>query len=109
MAKNLFSAALIVSLSFLASAQNHSTKTVTMKSISFDPKVLQVKIGDSVEWENKSHTEHSATADENSAFDTGLVAPNNKSKKINFDKPGTYKYHCSIHGKSMSGEITVAP
>jgi plastocyanin len=82
------------------------TRTVIMKSISYAPKELEVKVGDSVQWQNKSYTEHSSTQNEG-LFDTELIAPGKFSKKVKFDKVGTYKYHCSMHGKSMSGKITV--
>lgn len=78
-----------------------------MKSISFDPKVLTIKAGDSVEWENKSYTEHSATSDSEGVFDTGLTPPNKKTKAVLFSKAGTYPYHCSMHGKAMSAQIVV--
>ncbi len=85
--------------------------TVTMKSISYEPKVLEVKTGDTVEWINKSYTDHSATsaADEKSSskFDTGDIHPQKTSKKIVFKEIGTFLYHCSVHGKTMSGKINV--
>jgi plastocyanin len=102
-AKIFFSIAVLAG----ASSGQAATWAVKMKSISYDPKKLEVKTGDEVEWSNGSYTEHSATADEEKGFDTGMVAPKKVSKKIRFDKAGTYKYHCSMHGKSMSGEITV--
>jgi plastocyanin len=86
-------------------AANH---TVTMKSISYEPKALQIKAGDTVDWENVSYTEHSATADDGEAFDTGMIQPKKRSKKIEFKKPGTFTYHCTMHGKSMSAHIEVS-
>jgi plastocyanin len=83
---------------------------ITMKSISFEPKSAKLKVGDSVEWVNKSFTEHSATSEDSPAsFDTGLVESQKTSKKIVMGKAGTFKYHCSVHGKSMSGELVVNP
>ncbi|RYZ80751.1 MAG: plastocyanin, partial [Proteobacteria bacterium] len=82
---------------------------VTMKSLSFDPKVVEVKKGESVEWTNKSYTDHSATSDESGKFDTGLVAPQKNSKAVVYSVPGTYLYHCSVHGKTMSGRVVVSP
>jgi plastocyanin len=82
------------------------TKSITMKSISFDPKVLELIEGDSVEWVNKSYTDHSATS-ENGAFDTGLIAPSKTTKAVVFPKAGHFAYHCSMHGKSMSGILEV--
>jgi len=88
-----------------ASAKNYE---VQMKSISYAPKNLQIQPGDTVEWVNASYTDHSAS-ESDKTFDTGLVAPGKSSKKIRFDQPGTFRYHCSIHGLSMSGEIDVTP
>jgi plastocyanin len=93
-----------------AAVVNHQ---VIMKSISFDPKSLEIKRGDTIEWLNRSYTEHSATSEANGpssdSFDTGLVKPQKISKKIGFPNAGTYQYHCSIHGKTMSGQVVVAP
>jgi plastocyanin len=88
-------------------AAGHSTKKIIMKSISYDPKKLEIKVGDAVEWENKSYTDHSATSEDAGGCDTGLIARGKTTKKVEFNKAGVYKYHCSMHGKSMSGEITV--
>ena len=82
--------------------------TVTMKSLSFDPKRLDIKVGDSVQWQNKSLTEHFAKF-EDGEIDTGMVVPQKSSKLIQFSKAGDYKYHCSVHGKTMSGSIVVSP
>ncbi len=90
-----------------------AVSTVNMKSLSYDPKNIEIKNGDSVEWVNNSYTNHSATGDsaekESDNFDTGMVAPKAKSKKILFSKPGVYSYHCRMHGKTMSGQVTVKP
>jgi plastocyanin len=82
--------------------------TVTMKSLSYDPKKLEVHVGDSVVWTNGSLTAHSAISDDDvKTFDTGDVEPGNTSKPVKFDKEGEFKYHCKVHGKSMSGTIVV--
>ncbi len=81
--------------------------TVKMKSISYEPRKLEITVGDTVEWQNVAYTEHSATSDEKGTFDTGLVAPQKKSKPVVFSKPGTFFYSCAIHGKTMRAEIVV--
>ena len=81
--------------------------TVIMKSISYDPKTIDIQQGDKVVWNNQSYTNHSATSDMDAAFDTGMVAPKARSREVVFNHVGTFSYHCSLHGKSMSGEITV--
>jgi plastocyanin len=85
-----------------------SATIVTMKSMSFDPKRLEIPVGASVEWENKSHSKHTATSDDDGkTFDTGEIKPSNSSKPVKFEKEGEFKYHCLIHGKIMSGTIIV--
>ena len=98
---------LIALLSFghAISAGATQSHEIIMKSISYEPKTLTIQAGDSVVWDNRSYTDHSAT--EVSAFDTGMVSPGKKSKAIVFSKPGSFKYHCTLHGTSMSGTLTV--
>ena len=81
---------------------------VTMKSLSYEPKKLEVHVGDSVVWTNGSLTTHTAVSDDDGkSFDTGEVEPEKSSKPIKFDKEGEFKYHCTVHGKHMSGTIIV--
>ncbi len=82
--------------------------TVTMKSLSFDPKKLEVHVGDSVVWTNKARTTHTATSDdEGKTFETDEIEPGKSSKPVKFKKEGEFKYHCKVHGKTMSGTIVV--
>jgi len=81
---------------------------VTMKSLSYDPKKLEVHVGDSVAWTNESRTAHSATSDDDAkTFDTGEIVPGKSSMPVKFDKEGKFNYHCIVHGKHMSGTIVV--
>jgi plastocyanin len=107
--KTIFSAALFLFTTAVFAAQPLEIK---MKSLSFDPKVAQAIVGQPVVWKNTALTDHTATSTENSGagmptFDTGPVHPGKTSKDVTFDKPGTYTYQCSIHGKTMSGTINV--
>src|SRR4051794_18224321 len=82
--------------------------TVTMKSLSYDPKKLEIHVGDSVVWTNESRTTHTAMSnDEGKTFDTGEVEPGKSSKPVKFEKEGEFKYHCKVHGKTMSGTVVV--
>jgi plastocyanin len=77
---------------------------VQMKSISFEPKTLEIAAGDTVKWNNISYTDHSATGE---SFDTGLVKSKAYSKPVVFSKAGSFSYNCKVHGKTMSGTIVV--
>jgi plastocyanin len=82
--------------------------TVMMKSLGYDPKKLEIQVGDSVVWANEARTTHTAVSDdEGKTFDTGEVEPGQSSKPVKFEKEGEFKYHCMVHGKSMSGTIVV--
>ena len=82
--------------------------TVTMKSLGYDPKKLEIHVGDSVVWANESLTKHTAVSDdEGKTFDAGEVEPGKSSKPVKFEKQGEFKYHCTVHGKGMGGTIVV--
>ena len=82
--------------------------SVTMKSLTFDPKRVEIAQGQSVVWTNAAHTEHSASSEgAPSVFDTGMIAPGMTSSPVAFTKAGEYRYHCAMHGKTMSGVVVV--
>jgi len=82
--------------------------SVTMKSLSYDPKTVEIHVGDTVAWTNGSLTKHTATSDDDGkTFNSGEIKPGETSTPITFDKAGEFKYHCQIHGRAMHGTITV--
>jgi plastocyanin len=82
--------------------------TVMVKSLSFSPKKVEVEVGHSVVWTSEARTKHSATSDDDGkTFDTGDIEPGKSSKAVKFEKPGEFKYHCKVHGKTMSGTVVV--
>jgi plastocyanin len=89
---------------------NPATKPimVKVKSLSYEPKKLEIHAGDSVVFINSAFTRHTATSDDDGkTFDTGDIEPGKSSEPVKFDKEGEFKYHCKVHGKSMSGTIVV--
>jgi plastocyanin len=102
--------ALILTASVAWSANEPAAPiTVVMKSISYDPKSVEVSVGGSIVWTNKAFTNHTATSDDGQTFDTGEIKPNESSSAVKFDKEGEFTYHCKIHGKTMSGMVVVKP
>jgi plastocyanin len=99
--------AFMLATAFTCSAE---TVNVKMKSLSYDPKELVIHLGDSVTWSNAAFSKHTATSDDDGkTFDTGEIQPDAMSGRVKFEKEGGFKYHCKIHGKSMSGTIVVKP
>ncbi len=84
--------------------------TVKMKSLTYDPRELEIRVGDSVVWSNEARTTHTATSDDDGmTFDTDEIKPDESSKPVKFENEGEFKYHCKIHGKTMSGTVVVKP
>jgi plastocyanin len=99
--------AFMLAAAFTCSAE---TVNVKMKSLSYDPKELVIHLGDSVTWSNAAFSKHTATSDDDGkTFDTGEIQPDAISGPVKFEKEGGFKYHCKVHGKSMSGTIVVKP
>jgi plastocyanin len=77
-------------------ASSASGSGVTISNFKFAPASLTVKSGATVTIANHDSTAHTASADDGSSFDTGMIDPGS-SKTISVSKPGSYAYHCNIH------------
>ena len=78
--------------------------TIVMKNFDFAPMTLTVKAGTTVTWKNTDGEPHTVTSD-TGLFRSGALDQDD-TFTFKFDKPGTYKYVCSIHPK-MTGTIVV--
>jgi plastocyanin len=87
-----------------ASSEPVATTEVQMvKSYRFDPKVIEVKAGDTVTWANEDNFTHTVEVEgqEDHKVEQG------ESLSITFETPGTYHYVCTLHSKDMDGEVIV--
>ena len=67
---------------------------------------LVVTMGTTVTWVNQDSMAHTATSD-SGLWDSGMLIQG-QSFSFVFHTPGTFPYHCTIHGvASMSGTIQV--
>ena len=103
---------LLISLLIISgcSQQNTNTNTnvalgnnIVISGFSFSPSELNVKVGDTVTWENQDSAVHTVVS--TSLFESNVL---NKGDKFSFTfaKPGEYSYNCGIH-PSMKGKIIV--
>ncbi len=81
-----------------------SPGSVAIVDFSFAPSPLSVPAGTTVTWTNDGERSHTVTADDGS-FSSGTLAPG-QTFSHTFTTPGTYSYHCSIHG-SMTAKVVV--
>jgi len=81
-----------------------ATTAVSMaKSYRFDPKVIEIKAGDTVTWTNNDNFTHTVKVDGQSDHKVGR----GDSVSIKFDKAGTYHYVCTLHSHDMHGTVVV--
>ena len=79
---------------------------VTIANFAFAPTPLTVAAGTKVTWTNTDDEPHTVmSADGGATFKSPALDTDDKFS-FTFDKPGTYKYFCSIH-PHMVGTIVV--
>ncbi len=75
----------------------------------FDPQVVRVDPGTTIEWVADGRNPHTVTADDGS-FDSGVLS-NGQSFEQTYAEPGVYPYFCKLHGAAggvgMSGTVVV--
>lgn len=73
---------------------------------SFRPDVVEVAVGDMVEWENRGLNEHNVLRVEGD--DWGVEVTDFQPGAVYshvFTEPGEYRYYCSIHGNTEVGMV----
>lgn len=98
----LLAAFLLVSAA--GAAPQETDATIDIRDFSFAPGSLTVTAGTTVHWRNRDGEPHTVRG-----VDTGFrsnALDENDSFTYRFDKPGTYRYVCSIHPQ-MTGTIVV--
>ena len=83
------------SLGAAADAPTSASHTVTIEGTSFQPKVLTVKVGDSIVWVDKDPFPHTVTSRAGD-FDSHEIQPG-KSWTYTAETMGTFPYICTPH------------
>jgi plastocyanin len=104
------------------SGTDHREHAVDIKTFQFDPKTIEVEVGDTVTWTNNDAIVHTVTSGtrEYDPADSGRVTKTNKSGQFDeeldgkgstaeatFDEPGTYHYFCDRH-PGMEADVEVS-
>lgn len=120
----LAAGATLATLGSAATAKAQSTVKVRIPAAEavFKPAEVTIKVGDTVEWTNRSAVAHTVTCDPAkpkdkshvnlpagaATFDSGEIELDGTWKHT-FTKPGTYKYCCLLHeDMNMVGTVVVA-
>lgn len=100
----LFCLILVIGLQWQAKAADAH---VNVADFAFTPQLVTINVGESVTWHWVSGT-HPTQSDSNpAAWSTFTLGAGNPTFSKTFTAAGTYPYHCTVHGFSMSGVITV--
>jgi plastocyanin len=104
MNSRLFAFALLVTSSAGLLSANAEDVAVMIKNFDYSPMELNIAAGTSVVWKNLDGEPHTIASLDGLFRSQAL--DQDDSFRFTFDKPGTYKYICSIHPK-MKATITV--
>jgi plastocyanin len=91
----------------------NGTTVSLMDNNSFSPSNLGISAGQTVIWKWGQCTGdgYSTCTSHNVTFDDGTNIHSETQSSGEFSRtfaaPGTYKYHCTIHGASMAGQVVV--
>lgn len=101
---------IICSALFLGAAAFSKTYEITIDQFDFEPKVLEIHVGDSVRWVNESVHLHWVNQKKDSLnkadlFNSGPLSPGEEFT-YEFSTAGDFFYFCQAH-KLMKGEIKV--
>jgi plastocyanin len=100
----LAAAALIAAEVRFQPANAAEPNTIEMKNFHFAPVTLNIPVGTTVTWKNLDEEPHTVASD-SGVFRSGGLEEND-TFGFKFDKPGTYRFICSIH-PNMMGTIVV--
>jgi plastocyanin len=87
-----------------AGSEAAAPNKIEVKDFMFSPTTLTIEAGAQVSWVNKDDEPHTVVSD-TGLFRSGAL-DTDESFSFKFDKPGTYRFTCSIHPR-MVGTIIV--
>ena len=94
-----------------AGSEPAAATNVTVKTFMFEPDPLRVEAGTKVTWTNEDAAVHTVTTGPRGRPDgrvDGKLEKSGGTFSATFDKPGTYRYFCSLHsGPGMEAELVV--
>ena len=85
-----------------------ATTSITMYNMAFSPSTVTVKKGAVVKWTNDDGYAHTVNSNDGTTFSSGNIAGGG-TFTYTATTPGTFNYHCLIHGLPMSGVLIVNP
>lgn len=112
----LVASLLVIVSSFFMTPAPAAADTVTVKmgsdsgQLVFDPKVVTIKVGDTVKWLNNKAFPHNVVFEGHAELSHKKLAQKPKAEfESTFNEAGEFAYYCSPHrGAGMAGKVIVA-
>jgi plastocyanin len=82
-----------------------SGRVILIDKFTFQPAVLTVATGETVEWKNAGMVPHTATSQDGKTFDSGQIETG-ASWRVTLTRKGTFEYICTLH-PNMKGRLVV--
>ena len=79
---------------------------ISIKGFKFSPTTVNIKIGETVNWNNEDSAAHIISFDSGNEIDSPSLS-NGQVYAHTFNTAGTYNYHCAIH-TLMKGRVVVS-
>lgn len=95
--------ALVAACSGYSAPNDGDAQAVGVEDNFFTPQRFDVAPGGTVSWAWRGNNPHNVTFDDGPASATQTEGQYQRQ----FEAPGSYPYHCTIHGLSMSGSVEV--
>ena len=86
-----------------------SSDQVEIGNFSFSPMTLTVAPGTKVTWTNHDDIPHTVVSDDDPHLFKSPPLDTDDAYSVIFQKPGTYRYFCSVHPKMVGTIIVKAP
>ena len=104
--KYLILTLILISLAFfyinnIEKIQANEIKDVIIGDEMFSPRHVEVSEGTTVRWICYDQQNHTVTCDK---FDSGVLSQGN-TFEFTFNEPGTYEYHCELHGETGTVKV----
>jgi plastocyanin len=76
--------------------QGAKTQLIVIDKFTFQPNVVTVPAGETVEWKNRDIVPHTATSLDGATFNSGQIQTGG-SWRVTLRKRGSYGYLCTLH------------
>jgi plastocyanin len=76
---------------------------------SYNPNLIEIKVGDTVAWINDDSSPHTVTSSSNDRTFDSDVLTRGETFSFTFDKEGQFPYFCTLHPNMVGRVVVVLP